>query len=198
MIKFSSINQDLPYQLFKNFYDEALEAGQKAIEAISISSYNPKKDEVDSRYVNLKFVINDEFIFFSNYDSQKAYSFNSHNQISALIYWSSINVQIRMRAKIKKTPTKFNNEYFSFRSLEKNALAISSEQSKPINSFMEIQKKYNKSLMNDDLTKCPDYWGGYSFMPYEIEFWKGDKFRLNKRDLYKKNKNAWDHFILQP
>ena len=32
----------------------------------------------------------------------KAVSFISHNQIAALVYWSSINVQIRMRGKIKK------------------------------------------------------------------------------------------------
>ena len=64
---------------------------------------NNKANEVDSRYVNLKFITNDEFIFFSNYDSPKASAFNSHNQIAALLYWSSINVQIRMKAKIKKT-----------------------------------------------------------------------------------------------
>ena len=77
-------------------------ASQKNIEAISISSYNTKKHEVDSRYVNLKFINNDEFIFFSNYKSPKASAFNSHNQIAALLYWPSINVQIRMKAKIRK------------------------------------------------------------------------------------------------
>ena len=34
---------------------------------------------------------------------QKHHAFNSHNQIAALVYWPSINVQIRMKAKIKKT-----------------------------------------------------------------------------------------------
>jgi pyridoxine/pyridoxamine 5'-phosphate oxidase len=34
---------------------------------------------------------------------QKHLAFNSHNQIAALVYWPSINVQIRMKAKIKKT-----------------------------------------------------------------------------------------------
>ena len=45
---------------------------------------------------------------------------------------------------------------------------------------------------------CPENWGGYSFTPYEIEFWEGNKFRLNKRDLYKKEGNIWNHFILEP
>ena len=103
MIQFNNLNQETPYLVFKEKYNESLNAKQKNIEAISISSFNREISEVDSRYVNLKFITNDEFIFFSNYDSPKASSFNSHNQIAALLYWPSINVQIRMKAKIKKT-----------------------------------------------------------------------------------------------
>ena len=154
--------------------------------------------EVDSRYVNLKFISNDEFIFFSNYNSPKASSFNSHNQIAALVYWPSINVQIRMRAKIKKTTDEFNQNYFFDRSEEKNALAISSNQSKPINSYSQVKENYNKSLKNDDLKKCPEFWGGYSFTPYYFEFWEGHESRLNKREVYKKSDDIWKHLILQP
>ena len=136
--------------------------------------------------------------FFSNYESPKAAAFNSHNQIAALIYWSSINVQIRMKAKIKKTSDEFNQKYFFDRSEEKNALAISSNQSKKIGSFEQVKKNYNKSLKNDDLKKCPKYWGGFSFVPYEIEFWEGNEFRLNKRNLYKKDNTNWNHYILEP
>lgn len=198
MIKFNNLNQEIPYQLFKDKYDEAFNAGQKVIEAISISSYNKEREEVDSRYVNLKFITNDEFIFFSNYHSPKASSFNSHNQIAALIYWPSINVQIRMKAKIKKTSEKFNQKYFFNRSIEKNALAISSRQSKPISSFKQVDENYRRSLASDNLKKCPEYWGGFSFTPHEIEFWEGNKFRLNKRNLYRKDHACWNHFILEP
>ena len=198
MIQFNNLNQEMPYLVFKERYDESLNAKQKNIEAISISSFNKDMSEVDSRYVNLKFVTNDEFIFFSNYDSPKASSFNSHNQIAALVYWSNINVQIRMRAKIKRTTDKYNQNYFFNRSEEKNALAISSNQSKPIGSYNQVKENYNKSLKNDDLKKCPKYWGGYSFAPYEIEFWEGNEFRLNKRNLYRKDNAVWTHFILEP
>ena len=198
MIKFNNLNQEIPYQLLKEKYDEAVDAGQKGIEAISISSYNKEISEVDSRYVNLKFITNDEFIFFSNYDSPKASSFNSHNQIAALVYWPSINVQIRMRAKIKRTTDEFNQNYFFDRSQEKNALAISSNQSKPIDSYNQVKENYNKSLKNDDLKKCPEFWGGYSFTPYYFEFWEGHESRLNKREVYKKSDDIWKHLILQP
>ena len=198
MIKFYKLNQETPYQLFKEKYDEAIDAGQKGIEAISISSYNKQISEIDSRYVNLKFITNDEFIFFSNYHSPKALSFNSHNQIAALVYWPSINVQIRMRAKIKRTTDEYNLKYFFDRSKEKNALAISSKQSKPIDSYSQVKKNYNKSLKNDDLKKCPEYWGGFSFTPYYFEFWEGHESRINKREIFEKIDGVWEQSFLQP
>lgn len=198
MIQFNNLNQVTPYILFKKKYDEAIYAGQKGIEAISISSYNKEINEVDSRYVNLKFILNDEFIFFSNYDSPKALAFNSHNQIAAVFYWSNINVQIRMKAKIKKTSNAFNKEYFFERSKEKNALAISSNQSKLIDSYNQVKENYNRSLEIDDLKKCPEYWGGFSFIPYYFEFWEGHKSRLNKREVFNNIDGTWKHSFLQP
>ncbi len=198
MIEFRDLINEVPYKIFKENYSLALKKGQKNIDAISISSYNPSKKEVQSRFVNLKFIDKDEFIFFTNYNSPKAISFDLHNQITALIYWQSTNTQIRLKSLIRKTSQKYNQEYFNKRSAEKNALAISSNQSKEIHSFEDIQKKYDYAKKNKDLSSCPDYWGGYAFTPYEIEFWQGNKFRLNRRDLYLKKDNNWIHSILEP
>ena len=199
MIKFNNLNKNTPYLLLKKKYDEALNAGQRNIEAISISSYNTNKREVDSRYVNLKFIIDEEFIFFSNYESPKALAFNSHNQIAALIYWPKTNVQIRIKANIKKTPTEFNHKYFFERSKEKNAIAISSNQSNPIDSYSQVQKNFKQSLNNDNLKECPAYWGGFSFTPYSFEFWEGHENRLNFRQKFVlSDKKIWSSIILEP
>ncbi len=198
MIKFNNLNSEAPYQLFKEKYDYAIQAGQNSIEAISISSFNKEMNEVDSRYVNLKFINKDEFIFFSNYESAKAAAFNSHNQISALVYWSSINVQIRMKTKIKKTSDEFNKKYFFDRAMKKNAIAISSKQSKPIKSYDQVKENYERSLKNDDLKECPEYWGGFSFIPYYFEFWEGHENRLNKRVSYTLKDSNWIKTFLQP
>ena len=198
MIEFNNVSQEIPYLLLKEKYDEAVDAAQKGIEAISISSYNKEIGEVDSRYVNLKFITDNEFIFFSNYNSPKASSFNYHNQIAALVYWASTNVQIRIKAKIKKTSKEFNQKYFFDRSEEKNALAISSNQSKLIESYGQVKENYNKSLEIDDLKKCPKHWGGYSFIPYYFEFWEGHESRINKREIFVKTNGIWKHAFLQP
>ena len=198
MIKFNNLNQDIPYQLLKEKYDEALNAGQKGIEAVSISSFNKETNEVDSRFVNLKFITNDEFIFFSNYESPKAAAFNSHNQIAALFYWDKINTQIRIKAKIYKLDESLSDSYFKNRLKEKNALAISSVQSESISSFDLVKKNYLYTLENEDLSKRPKSWGGYRFVPYEFEFWLGHKHRLNQRTHFKLSNGVWKKTLLQP
>jgi pyridoxamine 5'-phosphate oxidase len=198
MIKFINPSQETPYLILKKKYDNAVNTSQKNIEAISIASYSNVLNEVNARFVNLKFINNKDFIFFSNYSSSKSKEFDDHNQVAVLIYWDSINTQIRIKAKIKKTSKEFNDNYFLNRSEKKNALAISSNQSEPIDSFESVIQNYNKSLKFDDLKKCPDYWGGYLFTPYYFEFWEGHESRLNKRDRYEMQKDQWEHATLEP
>ena len=157
MISFQDIDNSEPYLKFKDEYDKALAKNQNIIEAICISSYSLENKIVDSRFVNLKTVNNKEFIFFSNYTSPKAIQFETHNQISAVIFWAETNVQIRMKAKIKKLSIFENKKYFESRSKEKNALAISSMQSKKIDSYDQVKINYQDAYENQDLSLCPQY-----------------------------------------
>ena len=195
MIKFKNLNEDAPYLMLKEKYEESLIANQINVEAICIASFS---DEVSARFVNLKFIDNNEFIFFSNYNSPKSRDFAINNQITALIYWNSINIQIRMKAHIKKTSTDFNNEYFSKRDKKKNALAISSNQSEKIDSYQDVIKNFDNTLEKSQLTECPDHWGGYSFTPYYFEFWEGHGSRLNKREVFEISEEGWTSYIIQP
>ena len=198
MIKFENICKDEPFVLLKSKYDEAVKANQKLVEAISISSFSKENNEVDSRYVNLKFVKNNEFIFFSNYESPKSFQFLDHNQISAILFWSEINTQIRMKASIEKTSEDFSNNYFKNRDKNKNALAISSNQSKKTESYSEVERNYQKTLENENLSIRPEYWGGFAFVPYYFEFWEGHDKRLNKRVTFSFEDGKWLKCLLQP
>jgi pyridoxine/pyridoxamine 5'-phosphate oxidase len=103
-----------------------------------------------------------------------------------------------MKGKINQTTRKFNSNYFAQRDEKKNALAISSKQSQVIGSYEDVVHRYNESIENNDLTKCPKYWGGFSFTPYYFEFWQGHDSRINKRDVYEFINNEWIHNHLQP
>ena len=95
MIDLINIASDLPHKRFLDLYQKALKDNQRGIEAIAISSYDKSSNEVESRFVNLKYIIGNEWIFFSNYLSPKAMQFESHDQISALFHWGAINSQVR-------------------------------------------------------------------------------------------------------
>jgi pyridoxamine 5'-phosphate oxidase len=198
MIKLDII-KDIPYKKFYYLYESALSMHQENIEACLISSYDKKLHEVNARVVNIKFINQDEWIFFSNYNSPKSLEFNTHNQISATFFWNKISSQVRLKAYIKKTAIEISDDHFSSRSLKKNALAISSKQSERISSYEDVISNYEKEIYtNKNLAQRPDYWGGFSFTPYYFEFWEGHESRVNKRDAYQINNGKWQHFILQP
>lgn len=199
MIEFLNDSSEEPLVKFKDLYNKALKLKQSHIEAICVSSFSRDSKEVNSRMVNLKLIDNNSFIFFSNYLSPKAKEFQSHNQISVVIFWDKINLQIRLKASINRLPIEENRIYFKNRSLKKNALAISSNQSSKIDTYEMVEHNYNKTLENNNLKKCPDYWGGFIFTPVYFEFWQGHPNRINKREVYEKNlQNRWDFYYLQP
>jgi len=199
MIEIIDISKDKPYQIFQNYYDAALIAKQRSIDAISISSFNADSNEVESRYVNLKYIIDNEWTFFSHYESPKALDFLGHDQISTLFYWQNINVQIRLKCKIFKSSANFSDKHFDKRTIEKNALTISSSQSKVIQSYSDVKDSYNKTLLKiDKNTVRPNNWGGFTFIPYYFEFWEGHENRLNKRHVFEQYKKKWEERLLQP
>ena len=145
MIELINLNNSEPYKIFSEYYYKAIKKKQSSIEAISVSSFNPVKKEVESRFVNIKYIINDQWIFFSNYNSQKGMDFNLHDQVSVLFFWNTIDLQIRIKAKIKKTSRQLSDKHFNNRTKDKNALAISSDQSKLIDSYNSVIRNYERN-----------------------------------------------------
>lgn len=193
-------NAEKPFKILKNFYDSALLNKQSAIEAIVISSLDIKKDFVDARYVNLKYITNDSLIFFSNYESNKALQFDVNNNcmVTAVFYWEKIDVQIRMRGYINKSSKEFSDQHYMKRDKSKNALAVSSNQSRKISGYDAVIENYEKTISEDSFSKRPRYWGGYSIKPLYFEFWEAHKYRLNKRKVYEKKNQKWVEYFLQP
>ena len=197
MISFIDISDQEPYSKFLKLYNDAYESGQGNIEAACISSISCK-NKPNSRFINIKYVHNKDFVFFTNYNSQKANDFDNNNFVSLAFFWNSTKIQIRINGVIEKTSKKFSDDHWKTRNVEKNALAFSSKQSSIISSFKMVKDKYSDSLANSDLSKRPEYWGGYKILPKSFEFWQGDKFRLNKRELFIFKNDGFIKYILEP
>ena len=148
MIEIRRVLNDVPYIRFNTIYKKALDLKEGNIEAICISSYNKDIGEVNSRFVNLKYIDGDRWTFFSNYNSPKAIEFKSNQNIAAVFFWKTINTQIRIKGKIFKSSKEISDEHYNLRSQEKNALAYISNQSETINSYEMVISKYEDALKN--------------------------------------------------
>ena len=198
MIEFKDLSKDKPYKIFQKYYDLICQKDGEDLDACLIASFDKDKKEPNARYVNLKYIIKDKWIFFSNYNSTKAKEFIHTNKISAVFYWKSINIQVRIKANITKASKEISDFHFLNRSKDKNAIAIASDQSQKIQSYEEVRNNYLKALNESDFNKRPEHWGGFSFTPYVFEFWAGEKSRINKRQVFEFDSNKWNEFFLQP
>ena len=119
MIDIENISKTEPYLIFLEFYKKAILNKQKNVQASAISTFDNKSLEVNARFVNIKYIIDEDWIFFSNYSSTKANEISQLRNIHALFYWDTIDVQIRMKAKIKKTDNFLSDQHFYKRSRKK-------------------------------------------------------------------------------
>jgi pyridoxamine 5'-phosphate oxidase len=197
MVEFISF-ESKPFLLFHKYLCEANEKGQKHVDAMCISSIDNVQKIPKARFVNLKYVKDSKLIFFSNYNSNKSLQFEKLPHVSCTFFWTATNVQVRISGGIEKTSPQFSDMHFQKRSREKNALAISSNQSSKISSYDDVKKKYSDVLKNTKIYNRPSYWGGFSVTPYYFEFWQGRENRLNKREEFLLKNNEWVYSILEP
>ena len=76
MIEFRTPSKQKPHILFREAYNKAMSANQNSVEAIVISSYSKELDMPDSRYVNLKIVDKENYIFFQIMNHKNLPNFN--------------------------------------------------------------------------------------------------------------------------
>jgi pyridoxamine 5'-phosphate oxidase len=90
--------------------------------------------------------------------------------------------------------------YFLSRPTGSQLGAWASNQSSPITSrnLLEMQLNNIKQKFKSGEIPLPDFWGGYRVVPEQIEFWQGGKSRIHDRFEYRRVKDGWEIFRLQP
>ena len=62
-----------------------------------------------------------------------------------------------------------------------------------------MEDSFNKTLSKiNNQVERPNYWGGFTFIPYYFEFWEGHENRLNKRHVFEQHNGEWLERFLQP
>jgi pyridoxamine 5'-phosphate oxidase len=189
-----------PMDQFGHWWEEAIASNIDEVNAFVLSTIATDGAPA-SRVVLLKNLTPDGFVFYTNYESDKASEIDAHPFVAMNFFWKELERQVRIKGTIKKVSTKQSEEYFHSRPIDSQLGAWSSPQSKviPNRAYLEQLVQENKQKFKDGNIPLPPYWGGYIVHPTSIEFWQGRSSRLHDRLKYILEENhSWTKIRLAP
>ena len=192
--------QNDPMTFFKNWFDQANET--QAIEeanAMTLSTLG-LDDFPKSRIVLLKALIEEGFVFYTNYQSEKGTSIAHHSKVGLAFFWPPLERQVIIKGEAVKLTNEASDSYFQSRPKGSQIGAIVSDQSKVISdrSIMEAKLEALEIEYAEKDVPRPDHWGGYVVKPQCIEFWQGRPNRLHDRIRCQLQGNFWNIERLAP
>ena len=174
-----------PIKQFQLWFDEAIAAKLPMPDAMSLATVTPD-GRPTARMVLLKQVDAEGFVFFTNYNSNKAKQLEINPYAALVFYWPHLERQVRVEGKVSKTPVEESLAYFKTRPRESQIGAWASPQSEVISAREVLEQRAHELAEQycDRDIDCPAHWGGFRLAPDRIEFWKGRVGRLHDRILY--------------
>ena len=192
--------QNDPMIFFKNWFDQANETQTiEEANAMTLSTLG-LDDFPKSRIVLLKALIDEGFVFYTNYQSEKGTSIAHHSKVGLAFFWPPLERQVIIKGEAVKLTNEASDVYFQSRPKGSQIGAIVSDQSKVISdrSIMEAKLEALEIEYAEKNVPRPDHWGGYVVKPQCIEFWQGRPNRLHDRIRCQLQGNFWNIERLAP
>lgn len=188
-----------PITQFQNWLNESLTARIPEPNAMTLSTVD-SSHKPHSRIVLLKGIDKGNFIFYSNYRSDKGKEMDGNPNVALCFLWKELERQVRIEGTVTKLSREESEEYFHVRPVQSQIGAIASDQSLEIENRAVLETKFEElmELYSTGHVPMPDFWGGYLVEPTSIEFWQGRRSRLHDRIKYKKSNNSWTIKRLSP
>lgn len=185
---------------FEQWMQAAIDAKVNEVAACNLATVD-KNNKPSARIIYLREFSDNEFYFYTNYDSRKAAEIANNPNVCLTFFWPELERQIRIEGVIsKKAEAEKSDAYFNARPQDSKIGAWSSPQSKvlkdreELNSFIEN----NKIKYKDQEIPRPDFWGGYIIKASYYEFWQGRKNRLHDRIAFTLENDNWKIERLAP
>lgn len=189
-----------PITQFEKWLAEAIESKVPEPNAMTLATI-AEGNKPSARIVLLKGIENQQFIFYTNYQSQKGVELEKNSACSLTFFWPELERQVRIEGKAARVAESTSTSYFQSRPRASQIGAWASPQSTIIANreileerVFSIEKKYE----GIELLPKPKQWGGYTVDPVEIEFWQGRQSRLHDRIVFYKTDNNWNIHRLAP
>ena len=181
--------------VWHHYYDPEEKLEQNDPNAICVSSVNTE-GMPNGRYVLLKDVSENGFLFYTNLKSQKGKELFGSKK-GALTWWSRAqNKSVRVQGSVKQVSDEVANNYWSTRKEDAKISAILSKQSEEVTSRDQLEEEFTKlkaEYAGKEIPR-PDHWSGVIISPQKIEFWEAtDEYtsRLHNRFVFELQNDQW-------
>ncbi len=195
----ASINlSDDPFEVFQEWFAAADQQGELEANAFVLGTTSSDLQS-SLRIVYLKELLNQQFIFYTNYNSQKGKEIAANPKVSMLFFYPQMSRQIRIEGVCTKVDAALSDDYFNSRPRGSKIGAWASHQSDVLSDVSEIQERVQeleKRFPNE--VPRPEHWGGYQIEPTHFEFWVGKQSRLHERIIFEKEGDNWNMYRKNP
>jgi pyridoxamine 5'-phosphate oxidase len=193
------VNKD-PLLQFDKWFKEALSAGVPEPNAFTLSTIS-EGGRPSARIVLLKGLVQRQFVFYTNYQSQKGQELDGNPACALTFFWPELERQVRIEGIATRVQESTSEQYFQSRPRASQVGAWASPQSSIIASrdILEArEREIEKKFEGLNLLPKPKQWGGFAITPIEIEFWQGRASRLHDRVVYYLTDEKWIIHRLAP
>jgi pyridoxamine 5'-phosphate oxidase len=189
-----------PVKQFEKWFNEALQAQVLEANAMNLATVG-ESGRPTSRIVLLKGIEEQEFVFYTNYQSLKGRELEKNPACALTFFWPELERQVRIEGIADRVETNKSEKYFQSRPRASQLGAWASPQSAIIESRLLLEERVlqlEKKFDGKSALPKPQQWGGYKVSPIMIEFWQGRPSRLHDRIQYTKVDGQWKTFRLAP